>query len=178
MATEVATTKKRPRGNKRSAMDVEKDVQKVASMLADGKTRAEIVAHFERRVSKARIYAFIAEARKRWFDEHKEDMPTILESELARLRAAREFCKRKEAYAQMARYDDMIIRILGLTEPEKHLHLHAPQSQQQTVDTDFVKYLTDEELVVFERAAERIAGQRSGAPALLTSAAVVEADEK
>lgn len=108
-------------------MDVERDVLRVAELLAEGKTRSEIIAEFERKrkASPRRVEEYIRQARRQWRDDHADALPTILESELVRLRAAREFCRKREAYAQMARYDDMIIRVLGLTQPERHLHLHA-----------------------------------------------------
>lgn len=149
------------RGRARLPHLVERDVHTCAGLLAQGKGAMEIIQHFSSRKpapSGRRVREWISRARRRWVADHADELPTIRESTLTWMRSQRDWCKRNGHPAQMAKYDDMIAKTLGLYD-EKHLHLHqAQQGPAQAAPAVNWRGVTDEGLDAAEAALRAAQG--------------------
>jgi len=141
-------------------MDVQRDVARVAAMLAEGEPRWRILAAFKSERARSRVDDYIAQARRQWVADHADELPTAREAYLANLRAKATLCKKLGQLSVMAKYDDMIGKLLGVLEGDKHLHLHAqgaPAAQepaQAAIAAKVVSTLPDHVLEALDEAAE------------------------
>ena len=140
-------------------MDVQRDVAKVAQMLAEGEPRWRILAAFKSERSRARVDDYIAQARRQWVADHADELPTAREAYLANLRSKAALCKKMGEFGTMRGYDEMIGKVLGVMQGDKHLHLHAQKAQEPAQDAivaGVVPNLPDHVLEALDAAAEAL----------------------
>jgi hypothetical protein len=110
---------------------------------------------------------YIQQVRERWVRERATERATDVEASIARLTMLSHKAERKEAWAAVRGFEQLLADIRGVRAPMDHRHAHAilPQPaapQQAAIERDrVVESLTDDVLDALERAADEKMGARA-----------------